>query len=162
MHFNIDGSAGADKMEYKPLKLKKQKKKYDRSLGYFEKWTEQKIWHGTESCEYLMSRHVPLLWSVDYNNNQLICQQPTFSSPSQHFLEILSSLLSFFLRNLPFILRPNFCIVVWQQLICWLAWYASLSMLLIGCPSLTNTGAFVDLHMTHSPYQPMHYVKCRC
>ena len=102
-----------------------------------------------------MTRHVPLLWSVDYNNNQLICQQPTFSSPSQHILEILSSLLSFFLRNLPFILRPNFCIVVWQQLICWLAWYASLSMLLIGCPSLTNTGAFVDLHMTHSPYQLM-------
>ena len=56
MHFNIDGSAGADKMEYKPLKLKKQKKKDDRSLGYFEKWTEQKIWHGTESCEYHIIR----------------------------------------------------------------------------------------------------------
>ena len=160
MRFNIDGSAGADKMEYKLLKLKTQKRD-DRSLGYFEKWTEQKIWHGTESCGYLMSRHVSLLWSVDYNNNQFICQQPTFSFPSQHFLEILSSLLPS-IRNLPFIRRPNFCIVVWQQLICWLALYASLSMLLIGCLSLTSTGAFVDLHMTHSPYQPMHYVQCRC
>ena len=128
-----------------------KKKKDDRSLGYFEKWTEQKIWHGTESCEYLMSRHVSLLWSVDYNNNQFICQQPTFSFPSQHFLEILSSLLPF-IRNLAFIRRPNFCIDVWQQLICWLAWYASLSMLLIGCLSLTSTGAFVDVALC----------RCRC
>ena len=82
----------------------------------FEKWTEPKIWHGTESCEYLMTRHVPLLWSVDYDNNQFICQQPTFSYPSQHFLEILSSLLPF-IRNLAFIRRPNFCLATTDLLV---------------------------------------------
>ena len=42
----------------------------------------------------------------DYNNNQFISQQLTFSSPSQHLLGILLSLLPF-TRNLPFLNLPN-------------------------------------------------------
>ena len=60
-------------------------------------------------------------------------QQCTFSSPSQHSLRILSSLLPF-TRNLPSTDRPNSCTVLWQQLTCWLVLLPSLSMLLIGCP----------------------------
>ena len=62
-------------------------------------------------------RHAPLLWLEDYNINQFIYQQSTFSFSSQHFMAIFLSLLPF-TGNLPFIRRPNTCIVVWQQLIC--------------------------------------------
>ena len=47
------------------------------------------------------------------------------------FLAILLSLLPF-TRNLPFMRRPNSCIVVWQQLICWLVLLLSLSLLHMG------------------------------
>ena len=53
----------------------------------------------------------PQIRSVDYNSNKYICQQSTFSSPSQQFLGILQSLLPF-IGNLPFIHHPNSCIVV--------------------------------------------------
>ena len=72
----------------------------------------------------------PLLWQVDYNHSQSISQQFTFSSPSQHFLGILLSLLPF-KRNLPFTRRPNSCVIVWQQLTYWLVFLASLWWLLI-------------------------------
>ena len=73
----------------------------------------------------------PLLWQVDYNHSQSNSQlQFTFSSPSQHFLGILLSLLPF-KRNLPFTRRPNSCVVVWQQLTYWLVFLASLWWLLI-------------------------------
>ena len=82
-------------------------------------------------------RHAPLLWLEDYNINQFIYQQSTFSFSSQHFMAIFLSLLPF-TGNLPFIHRPNTCIVVWQQLICWLVLLASPSMLFIGCSWFTN------------------------
>ena len=82
-------------------------------------------------------------------------QQCTFSSPSQHSLRILSSLLPF-TRNLPITRRPNSCTVLWQQLICWLVLLPSLSMLLIGCPWLGNTGAFDDTHLTQPKSQALH------
>ena len=69
------------------------------------------------------------LWWVGFN--QHLSQQSTFSSPSQHFLAILLSLLPF-TRNLPSMRRPNSCIVVWQQLICWLVLLLSLSLLHMG------------------------------
>ena len=53
----------------------------------------------------------PQIRSVDYNSNKYICQQSTFSSPSQQFLGILQSLFPF-IGNLPFIHHPNSCIVV--------------------------------------------------
>ena len=62
-------------------------------------------------------------------------------------LQILLSLLPF-TRNLPFTRRPNSCIVVWQQLTCWLVFLASLSWLLIGCSWFKNTGVFVILGYT--------------
>ena len=37
-------------------------------------------------------------------------------------------------NNFPSIRHPNFCIVVWKQLIFWLVSLASLSMLFIGYP----------------------------
>ena len=46
---------------------------------------------------------------MDYSSNQYIYQQSTFSCSSQHFLGILLFLL-LFIRNLPFIRRPNSCI----------------------------------------------------
>ena len=63
-------------------------------------------------------------------------------------------------RNLPFVHRPNSCIVVWQQLIYWLVLLASLSLLLSGCPWFTTTGVFVDTQGTQPSYQPMHHVEC--
>ena len=51
----------------------------------------------------------------------------------------------------------NSCIVVWQQLICWLVLLGSLSLLPIGCPWFTNTGVFFDTQRTQSTYQAMHY-----
>ena len=84
------------------------------------------------------------LWWVGFNNNhQFASWQLTFSSSSQHFLEILLFLLPF-TRNLLCIRRPNSCIVVWQQLICWLVLLTTFSVLYIGCPCFKNTGAFVD------------------
>ena len=80
---------------------------------------------------------------MDYNHNQSISQQFTFSSQSQHFLGILLSLLPF-TKNLPFTRRPNSCIVVWQQLTCLLVFLASLSWLLIGCSWFKKTGVFVS------------------
>ena len=90
------------------------------------------------------------------NNSPFHSQQSTFSSPSQQFLGIPLSLLPF-TKNLPSIRHPNSCIVVWQQLICWLVLLTSLSMLPTGCPWFTNTGVFVDTQRTQSSYQAMHY-----
>ena len=95
------------------------------------------------------------------NNNRFLSQQLTFSSPSQHFLGIPSFLLPL-ARKLPFIRRPNYCIVVWLQLICWLVLLASLSLLLTGCPWFTNTGVFVDTQGMESRYQAMYCVGCLC
>ena len=64
---------------------------------------------------------------VDYIKDLLFSQQCTFSSPSQHSLQILSSLLPF-TRNLPSTRRPNCCIVLWQQQICWLVLFPSHSI----------------------------------
>ena len=85
----------------------------------------------------------PAIWYVSSIKNPFFSQRFTFSSPSLHFLGILLSLLSF-IRKLPFIRRPNSCIVVWQQLICWLVLLTSLSMLatfLISC-TLRNWSVF--------------------
>ena len=56
--------------------------------------------------------------------------------------------------------HPYSCIVVWQQLICWLVLLTSLSMLPTGCPWFTNTGVFVDTQRTQSSYQAMYYAEC--
>ena len=88
----------------------------------------------------LKNWYAPPLWWVGFN--QHLSQQSPFSSPSQHFLAILLSLLPF-TRNLPSTRRPNSCIAVWQQLICWLVLLLSLSTLPTGCPWFTNTGLFV-------------------
>ena len=81
--------------------------------------------------------------------NQHLSQQSTFSSPSQHFLAILLYLLPF-TSNLPSMRRPNSCIAVWQQLICWLVLLLSLSTLPTGCPWFTNTGLFVITYIIGS------------
>ena len=83
--------------------------------------------------KHLKYCYAPHLLEVDYIKDLLFSQQCTFSSPSQHSLRILSSLLPF-TRNLPSTDRPNSCTVLWQQLTCWLVLLPSLSMLLIGCP----------------------------
>ena len=76
------------------------------------------------------------LWWVGFNNNyQFASWRLTFSSPLQHLLELLSSLLPF-TKILPCIRRPNSCIVVWQPLICWLVLLPSLTWL--GCPCFKN------------------------
>ena len=97
--------------------------------------------------KHLKNCYAPHLLEVDYIKDLLFSQQCTFSSPSQHSLQILSSLLPF-TRNLPSTRRPNCCIVLWQQPICWLVLFPSHSFLLIGCPWFRNTGAFVDTHLT--------------
>ena len=83
--------------------------------------------------KHLKNCYAPHLLEVDYIKDLLFSQQCTFSSPSQHSLQILSSLLPF-TRNLPSTDRPNSCTVLWQQLTCWLVLLPYLSMLLIGCP----------------------------
>ena len=88
----------------------------------------------------LKNWYAPPLWWVCFN--QHLSQQSPFSSPSQHFLAILLSLLPF-TRNLPSTRRPNSCIAVWQQLICSLVLLLSLSTLPTGCQWFTNTGLFV-------------------
>ena len=101
----------------------------------------QQISPEVEHCrKHLKNCYAPPLWWVGFN--QHLSHQSTFSSPSQHFLAILLSLLPF-TRNLPSMRRPNSCIVVWQQLICWLVLLLSLSMLPVGCPWFTSTGLFV-------------------
>ena len=102
--------------------------------------------------KHLTNRYVPRFGQVSLNNSQYHSQQSTFSSPSQQFLGILSSLLPF-IRNLPSICHPNSCIVVWQPLICWLVLLPSLSMLPTGCPWFTNTGVFVDTQGTQTSYR---------
>ena len=97
--------------------------------------------------KHLKNCYAPHLLEVDYIKDLLFSQQCTFSSPSQHSLKILSSLLPF-TRNLPSTRRPNCCIVLWQQPICWLVLFPSHSILLIGCPWFRNTEAFVDTHLT--------------
>ena len=95
----------------------------------------------------------------DYNNNQFISQQLTFSSPSQHLLGILLSLLPS-TRNLPFLNLPNsFHGVVRQQLICWLLLLPSLFMLLIGCLLFTDTREFVDTFKTQHSVQSVLYAE---
>ena len=95
----------------------------------------------------------------EFHQESFFSQRFTFSSPSLHFLGILLSLLPF-IRKLPFIRRPNSCIVVWQQLICWLVLLTSLSMLPTGCPWFTNTGVFVDTQGMQPSYQAMYYAEC--
>ena len=106
-------------------------------------------------AKQLKNCYAPHLLEVDYIKDLLFSQQCTSSSPSQHSLRILSSLLPF-TRNLPITRRPNSCTVLWQQLICWLVLLPSLSMLLIGCPWLGNTGAFDDTHLTQPKSQALH------
>ena len=103
----------------------------------------------------LQNCYAPHLLEVDYMKYLLFSQQCTFSSPSQHSLQILSSSLPF-TRNLPSTDRPNSCTVLWQQLTCWLVLLPSLSMLLIGCPQFRNTGAFVDTHLTQPISRALH------
>ena len=91
--------------------------------------------------KHLQNCYAPHLLEVDYMKYLLFSQQCTFSSPSQHSLQILSSLLPF-TRNLPSTRRTNSITILQQQLICWLVLLPSLSMLLIGCPRFRNTGAF--------------------
>ena len=105
--------------------------------------------------KHLKNCYAPHLLEVDYMKYLLFSQQCTFSSPSQHSLRILSSLLPF-KKNLPCIRRPNSCTVLWQQLICWLVLLPSLSMLLIGCPWFRNTGAIVDMHLTQPTSRALH------
>ena len=61
---------------------------------------------------------------MSLKNSPFHSQQSTLYSPSQRFLGTLLSFL-LFTRNLPCIHHPNSCIVVWQQLICWLVLLAS-------------------------------------
>ena len=68
-----------------------------------------------------------------------------------------SLILLSFTRNLPYIRRPNSCIVVWQPLICWLVLLPSLSMLHIGCPCFKNIGAVVDTPGTQATSQAMYW-----
>ena len=105
--------------------------------------------------KHLQNCYAPHLLEVDYMKYLLFSQQCTFSSPSQHSLQILSSLLPF-TRNLPSTDRPNSCTVLWQQLTCWLVLLPSLSMLLIGCPQFRNIGAFVDTHLTQPISRALH------
>ena len=86
--------------------------------------------------------------SIFFLNNWL-----TFSSPS--FLLPLT-------RKLPFVRRPNSCIAVWQQLICWLVLLASLSLLLMACTWFANNVVFVDTQGTRFTYQALHYTQCLC
>ena len=96
---------------------------------------------------------------MDYNNNQFISRQFTFSLRLWHFWGTLSSLLPF-TKYLPSIYRPNSCIVVWKQLICYLVLSASLSLPLIGCPWFTKSAIFVNAHTKQRKYAYMHYVHC--
>ena len=111
---------------------------------------------------YVLLGYWPITYAVllfpKENNSPFHSHRSTFSSPSQHFLEILLSFL-LFTRNLLSIRHPNSCIVVWQRLIRWLVLLSSLSLLPIGCPWFTNTGVFVDTQGTQSSYQAMYYAE---
>ena len=120
-----------------------------------EQCRQQSSPEGEHRAKQLKNCYAPHLLEVDYIKDLLFSQQCTFSSPSQHSLRILSSLLPF-TRNLPITRRPNSCTVLWQQLICWLVLLPSLSMLLIGCPWLGNTGAFDDTHLTQPKSLALH------
>ena len=89
-------------------------------------------------------------WWMSCINDQFLSQLYTFSSLWQHFLGILWSLFPF-AGNLPSILRPNSCIVVWQQLICQLVLLPSFSMLPLTfwIAGLSKTGGFLMLHSPH-------------
>ena len=125
---------------------------------WLRRQTIQRVEHRRKHIKYCDSL---LLCYLGYNNNRFLSQRLTFSSPSQHFLGIPSFLLPL-ARKLPFIRRPNYCIFVWLQLICWLVLLASLSMLLTGYPWFTNTGVFVDTQGMESRYPAMHCVGCLC
>ena len=107
--------------------------------------------------KHLKYCYAPHLLEVDYIKDLLFSQQCTFSSPSQHSLKILSSLLPI-TRNLPSTRRPNCCIVLWQQPICWLVLFPSHSILLIGCPWFRNTEAFVSTHLTLPTSQALYCI----
>ena len=109
----------------------------------------------------LKNCYAPPLWWVGFNQHQLLSQQLTFSSPSQHFLGILLSLLPL-TKNLPSTHRPSSFIVVWQQLTCWLVLLLSLSVLLIGCRWFTNIGVFVVTQGMQPTSQAQHYVEFLC
>ena len=100
-----------------------------------------------------------LLWTpslqVDYIKDLLFSQQCTFSSPSQHSLQILSSLLPF-TRYLPSTRCTNSITILWQQLSCWLVLLPSLTMLPIGCPRFRNNEAFVVTHLTQPTSRALH------
>ena len=112
------------------------------------KWWWQQILQEVEHRrEHFKNWHAASFCLVDYNSYPFLYQQSIFCSPSQHFLGVYSSSLPF-TRILPFTHRPNSCIVVWQQLICWLVLFASLSMLRIGCPWVTKkskTSSYAEL-----------------
>ena len=105
--------------------------------------------------KHLKNCYAPHLLEVDYIKDLLFSQQCTFSSPSQHSLKILSSLLPF-TRNLPSTRRTNSITILWQQLSCWLVLLPSLSMLPIGCPRFRNTEAFVVRHLMQPTSRALH------
>ena len=119
----------------------------------------QQISPEVKHCRKHLKYYAPPLWWVGFN--QHLSHQSTFSSPSQHFLAILLSLLPL-TKNLPSTHRPNSCIVVWQQLTCWLVLLLSLSVLLIGCRWFTNIGVFVVTQGMQPTSQAQYYVEFLC
>ena len=116
----------------------------------------------TKSFEELLCSPSSVVGGLQLQQQQLIC----FSAvdillPSQYLLGILPFLLPF-IRNLPYIRRPNTCIVVWQPLICWLVLLPSLSMVHVECPWFKNTfgGAFVDTQGTQPTSQALYCIQC--
>ena len=101
-----------------------------------EQCRQQSSLAGEHRAKHLKNCYEPHLcrWITSKISFFLHC---TFSSPSQHSLQILSSLLPF-TRNLPSTRRTNSITILWQQLSCWLVLLPSLSMLPIGCPRFRN------------------------
>ena len=71
-----------------------------------EQCRQQSSLAGEHRAKHLKNCYAPHLLEVDYIKDLLFSQQCTFSSPSQHSLQILSSLLPF-TRNLPSTRRTN-------------------------------------------------------
>ena len=120
-----------------------------------EKCRQQSSLAGERRAKHLKNCYEPHLLLVDYINDLLFSQQCTFSSPLQHSLQILSSLLPF-TRYLPSTRRTNSITILWQQLSCWLVLLPSLTMLPIGCPRFRNTEAFVVTHLTQPTLRALH------
>ena len=120
-----------------------------------EQCRQQSSLAGERRAKHLKNCYEPHLLQADYIKDLLFSQQCTFSSPSQHSLQILSSLLPF-TRYLPSTRRTNSITILWQQLSCWLVLLPSLSTLPIGCPRFRNTEAFVVTHLTQPTSRALH------